>query len=646
MAANNLMTGAAPKDEGARRTFELNKLPWAVKLDNTWVQFNRFDPVAIPLTIGVGIEKTFEAFAASGTGLEREDAFMTTMTAMLSDALLDKSFFQGVENVVTAITEPERKLQSFGKGVVRSFVPAVTAGFARAVDPRTTAPVTFWEVIQDRIGFDAREKVPTAVNALGYEVPNEVYGSTEGETGIIHTINRWVQPFRARSGADDPLLNEIYDLGISLNPRRKKWKNVELNSQQQHAYAKAEGRTLRDTLRFVTSQPGWKDMPKETKRLFIEKAKDNAAKMGQLMMLATYPELYKQDMESNRTVEKLVAPTREEVKEKIAPRNVLDIFKKSGLEQSTQPTIRFEPEASTLKQEASAFQPRKSVAKFFNEDYSPGFVDGRRVMKNKPVPASTVISALMQEPSTPEAGKLASKLQDILANSRDVSMTVVKPPRGTFTVRGTTSTETGEIDIYTPSDSFTELELRGGAKLTREQVEGRNEETVLHETVHAVLVNMINARGFDAGDKKEIREALPELYTIYNEWANQRSTTKALRDATDTEGLHISSSFRSLHEFAAYALTSPEMQQHLKEMPYKGKYRTKEQRIEDTNREFERVAVEMSGSMWDKFVFAVSDTLGLGRDERDLTYLDAVLDASNSVFERARYRTIYKKGKK
>lgn len=332
MAANGLMTGAAPKDEGARRTFELNRLPWSVKLDNTWVQFNRFDPVAIPLTIGVGLEKTFEAFAASGTGLEREDAFMTTMTAMLSDALLDKSFFQGVENVVTAITEPERKLQSFGKGVVRSFVPAVTAGFARAVDPRTTAPVTFWEVIQDRIGFDAREKVPTAVNALGYEVPNEVYGSTEGDTGVIHTINRWIQPFRARSGADDPLLNELYDLGVSLNPRRKKWKNVELDSRQQHAYAKAEGRTLRDTLRFVTSQPGWKSMPKETKRLFIEKAKDSAAKMGQMMMLATYPELYKQDMQANRTVEKLIAPTREQVKEKIAPKNILDIFKKSDIQ--------------------------------------------------------------------------------------------------------------------------------------------------------------------------------------------------------------------------------------------------------------------------------------------------------------------------
>jgi hypothetical protein len=51
--------------------------------------------------------------------------------------------------------------------------------------------------------------------------------------------------------------------------------------------------------------------------------------------------------------------------------------------------------------------------------------------------------------------------------------------------------------------------------------------------------------------------------------------------------------------------------------------------------------MELSGSMWDKFVYTVSDIFSFGDDEVHLSYLDVVLDARNAAMKKAR-NTIYK----
>lgn len=317
-ALNGDATGPTPADPGSRATFEAdNRLPWSVRSGDHWIQMNRFDPVAIPFTVGVGLEKTFESFAASGTGAEREDQFLSTMAMFLSDALLDKSFFQGVENVVGAIMEPERRAETFTKGVVRSFVPAIAAGYARAVDPVVKAPQTFHEVIQDRIGFEQRTKVPNRVDKLGFDVMNEVPGSYNGEGGVLNFINRFINPFKATSGANNPITNELTELGIKLNPTRKKYKDVDLDSEQIYIYNKAEGKTMNDFLRYFHSLPQWKTIPPEVKRMMIEEAKEKSAEMAQVMLIGVYPELVRLGATDRSDIQKITAPTKSKIVESI-----------------------------------------------------------------------------------------------------------------------------------------------------------------------------------------------------------------------------------------------------------------------------------------------------------------------------------------
>ena len=312
-------TGPSPSDPGERGSFDAYALPWSARVGNNWIQFNRFDPVAIPLTVGVGLEKTFEAFAASGTGAEREDSYLATMASFMSDALLDKSFFQGVENVVGAIMEPERRAESFAKGVVRSFTPAITAGFARAVDPRTTAPLTFQEVIQDRIGFDLRKKVPTKLDDFGREVHTEVPGTYKGDEGVGATINRFINPFKARSGGDDPVAAEVYELKVKLGWDTKRYKGVELDSAQQYVLRKATGQHFYNSVRHLQSLPEWKTLPKEAKRMFLDGAKENARFVGQAMLSGTYPELVRRGIMEDKDTKRLSGPTRSEIMEYMKP---------------------------------------------------------------------------------------------------------------------------------------------------------------------------------------------------------------------------------------------------------------------------------------------------------------------------------------
>lgn len=319
MAANGLATGSSPSDPGERETFNLNQIPWGVRAGNEWIQYNRFDPVAIPITFGVGLEKTLEAFAASGTGLAREESYLSTMAGFMSDAVLDKSFFQGVENVVGAIMEPERKFESFTKGVVRSFTPAITAGYARASDPRTTAPLTFMEVIQDRIGFEQRKKVPTKVDGFGRDVWIEVPGSYKGDDGAGSFVNRFINPFKAKSGANDPIANELYDLGVKLTPPRKKYKDIELDSEQTYILQKASGKMFYDILKNAMASPDWKDRSPAAKRLAIDTFKQLSSQYGQTMLEGVYPELVKRSITEDSDIKKLTAPTRSETLQYLKP---------------------------------------------------------------------------------------------------------------------------------------------------------------------------------------------------------------------------------------------------------------------------------------------------------------------------------------
>jgi hypothetical protein len=101
----------------------------------------------------------------------------------------------------------------------------------------------------------------------------------------------------------------------------------------------------------------------------------------------------------------------------------------------------------------------------------------------------------------------------------------------------------------------------------------------------------------------------------------------------------------NLHEFVSYAMSNKELQNLMKDTPYRGAYMTKTQRIYENSKAISKVERELTGSVWDKFVGAVADTLGIGDNPPEVSYLDAVMDAGNAMFDKAKYRVDYRKKK-
>ena len=313
-ASAGYVTAAGPSDPAEKNVWSQDYQPWSIKVGNSWIQYNRLDPVAIPFALGAGATDMLKSVNDS----KREEAFWDTTTKLFSDAVLDKSWFQGVQNVMEALTGDNPALQQLGNGVVRTFVPSIAAGFARAVDPRVTAPQTYLEVFQDRLGFDQRLKVPTKLDIFGRDVKTSVIGGSGDDNGFIAGAARMLVPFKSKNVDNDPLIKELADLRVGLATPSKRLNGVELNSEQYYVLSKARGQFIYNALKWVKQEGSWDTMSVGQKRAVFEEIKSEAGAVAEVSLAGVYPELYYKanSPEKDKTVKGFKDPTLTEMRQK------------------------------------------------------------------------------------------------------------------------------------------------------------------------------------------------------------------------------------------------------------------------------------------------------------------------------------------
>lgn len=103
--ANGLITGAVPSDPELRRRFqESGRLPYAIRTsDGRWVQFNRMDPVALPLGILADVYDAHfhEADRIEG-GYDWTNVAASTMLG-ITENLENKAYLQGITETMTLL---------------------------------------------------------------------------------------------------------------------------------------------------------------------------------------------------------------------------------------------------------------------------------------------------------------------------------------------------------------------------------------------------------------------------------------------------------------------------------------------------------------------------------------------------------------
>lgn len=137
---------------------------------------------------------------------------------------------------------------------------------------------------------------------------------------------------------------------------------------------------------------------------------------------------------------------------------------------------------------------------------------------------------------------------------------------------------------------------------------GLTEETVLHESIHAALMQRYDQLNYYlANPQLQGKKADPALKLYSEVFQEFRDAAKA--EVNDKSPTWLTEPFGSPDEFISYALTSPELQKWMEGKKYQGK------------------------TLWGKFKEFVRAVLGIGGTNP--TWLDAALKVSTNVLESA-----------
>ena len=247
--ASGRLTGSGPRDPSRRALLEeAGWQPYSILVGDKYVSYRRFDPFAGFLAVIADY-----AEGASYAEEESEDELRNGFAGLVFAAAQfnkNRSFFQGISNLLSAASEPER----FGPGLAEqyagSFVPSFLAQLKPAFGDSEIREVRgLVDAMRNRIpglaeGLEGRRNIfgenitrptgPLAIDPFPYtEVKEDVISEELMKIGMRNGISR---PRVRKNGLD--LTNYTNSKGQTAYDR---W-------QELHGKVKLKGRTLRDAM--------------------------------------------------------------------------------------------------------------------------------------------------------------------------------------------------------------------------------------------------------------------------------------------------------------------------------------------------------------------------------------------------------------
>ena len=265
LAKNNMLTTSYPTDQKERDLWDLEgKQPNSVKIGNTWVSLNYFQPMGALFAAGANYQK------AKDSGKSNSDAFAASM-AGASKAFTEQSFLKGVSGGLQALADPQRAAEKFAENTAGSVVPNFIRSGARSMDDVNR--------VQDGLGESViagipglREILPERTNIFGEPIPRKT-----------DAINSFLNPLRP---SDIPpstdLNNELRrlqdaDEGVTATKIIKDalGEGTELNRDQQLELKNLVGQQLKGAWAETIKDGRYSSLTDGDKRRVLEKIKDD-----------------------------------------------------------------------------------------------------------------------------------------------------------------------------------------------------------------------------------------------------------------------------------------------------------------------------------------------------------------------------------
>lgn len=143
------LTAKAPSGKDGDAFYAEGKLPYAAKIGNTWVQYNRLpEPLASQLT---NLALLHDQFKKNPDASLSEKASAYTLGFLRSMA--DRTFLSGIGDFMDAVEDPDRYGKNFLQNLAAGFVPgsSLVGSVARATDRTVRDPQDIGQAIQSKI---------------------------------------------------------------------------------------------------------------------------------------------------------------------------------------------------------------------------------------------------------------------------------------------------------------------------------------------------------------------------------------------------------------------------------------------------------------------------------------------------------------
>ena len=207
LSAQGLITGGGPKDENLRR--ELRNTGWqpySLKLGDTYVAYNRLDPVGMILGLA--------ADAADVLGqvdeIDGEDLAVALSVAVAKN-ITSKTWLKGLSETVNAVSDPDRYSAKMIRNLAGTAIPftSLVAQVERTVDPTLREARTVLDHVRSRIP-GLSETLPPRRNLFGEPI---VLGGGLGPD--------LVSPLYVSRAREEPVSEELVrnDLSIAMPPK-------------------------------------------------------------------------------------------------------------------------------------------------------------------------------------------------------------------------------------------------------------------------------------------------------------------------------------------------------------------------------------------------------------------------------------------
>lgn len=252
-ASQGMISGAGPKDPEERASLmERGWRPNSIKIGDTWVDYaNTLQPLSQPL---FAVANAWEQYHQTGKAPSVPEIIAAT-----GGAVLDQSFFSGLSDLNSALSDPKRYAKDYFARIGQGFVPfsGMSRNIAQAVDPVVRQP--------EGVGESMKSIIPGASKSVDPKIDR--FGQPVERPG--NAFSRGLSPVTMSPESKDPVILELERLGVNTlgMPPTKLQKTARFPERELTVEERAEvGQATRTALERLFAHPKWKELDEDVAR--------------------------------------------------------------------------------------------------------------------------------------------------------------------------------------------------------------------------------------------------------------------------------------------------------------------------------------------------------------------------------------------